>query len=365
MTAGATFDTPVSVAGSLNYFPLTTGTNNSFSTLDLEVESGGNPHIAYAILSSASDRSGYQNVLYSHSEDGGVTWETPLIVNDVTAIVGNTQGRSTAFPRTAIDDRDNIFVSYIRGTSKTGTTDDVMLAKVNRRTSPFTMIPIGSLGTAGSSGGVRLTDDAKRHTGNDIAIGDGDALHVVFFSDGDNEIQHKRMNTDTTWADVSGSGWDQNADGAVVGAFVDEVTNTAVEQETAYFFPSIVVDRQRLPDRVYALYKGGSAGDEGVFFSQYSDDGTTGTAISWGTAAAVWSTGGTPLFDDGTDAYGVELDWTITERIAAVVDDRLEDRGVLHIAFSAGHSGGISEHDIFYASYTGTSWTPAGEGRRR
>ena len=63
---------------------------------------------------------------------------------------------------------------------------------------------------------------------------------------------------------------------------------------------------------------------------------------------------------NSTDEPNIELDWTITERVSAVVDDRLEDRGDLHIAFTAGYSntaGGPSEHDVFYARYNGTSWT--------
>ena len=48
-----------------------------------------------------------------------------------------------------------------------------------------------------------------------------------------------------------------------------------------------------------------------------------------------------------------------------MVDDRLDDRGDLHIAFSAGYSTSVaatsdrisSEHDIYYARYNGTSWT--------
>ena len=349
---GATFSTPVSVSGGTSYHSITTGT--SFSTLDLEVESGGNPHVTYAFISTAN-RARNRNVYYSNSTDGGVTWPSvPEVVNDLTT-VGNLEGRDTAFPRMAIDDRDNIFIAYVRGSSRGTGTDDVMLAKVNR--SDFSMVTIGSLGTAGSSGGVRVTDDTKRHTGPDIAIGDGDALHVAYFNDDDDRIEHKRSITDTTWADISSTGWDQNVDGASVGSFIDEVAgNTALEQEADFFFPSITVDRARIPDRVYSVFKFGSGGNEGVRFNRYDDDGTTGTGITWGTASSVWSTGPVPLFDDGSST-NIELDWTITERVSAVVDDRLDDRGDLHIAFTAGHSGSSSEHDIYYARYNGASWT--------
>ena len=354
---GATFTAAVSVSDNISYFPLSPAGTSSFSTLDLEVESGGNPHVVYAFVTTA-DHSENENVYYAHSTDGGGTWATPLIVNDVTT-VGNSEGRSAAFPRMAIDDRDNIFITYVRGASDGTGTDDVMLAKVNRYLDPFIMVPIGSVGTAGSSGGIRLTPDGagERQTGPDVAIGDGDALHVVYFDDADNNIQHKRMNTDTTWAEVGTSGWSQDAVGATIGSFVDETSaNTALEQDADFFFPTIVVDRNRLPDRVYAP-KFGSAGDEGIVLNQYDDDGTTGTGITWGTASPVWATGGTPLFDDGSNRYNIELDWTITERVSAVVEDRTDDRGDLHIAFTAGHSGSSSEHDIYYARYNGTSWT--------
>ena len=57
-----------------------------------------------------------------------------------------------------------------------------------------------------------------------------------------------------------------------------------------------------------------------------------------------------------TEAYNIELEWTHTERVSVVVDDRLPDRGELHIAFSAGYSSG-GEHDIYYGYYNGL-WTP-------
>ena len=46
---------------------------------------------------------------------------------------------------------------------------------MNRYLDPFIMVPIGSVGTAGSSGGIRLTPDGagERQTGPDVAIGDG------------------------------------------------------------------------------------------------------------------------------------------------------------------------------------------------
>ncbi|MFC1525328.1 hypothetical protein ACFL6X_00780 [Candidatus Latescibacterota bacterium] len=351
---GASFSDTVSTTGALTYHPLTFQDNGPFASLDLEVDSRGNPRVAYAFISRANQERD-QNVYLTYSQDGGEIWKTPIVVND-TLTTGNSQGRRCAFPRMAIDDRDNIFISYLRGTSAGSGTEDVMLAKVNRYSDPFTMVPVGSLGTVGSSGGVRLTIDGERQVGPDLAVGDGDALHLVYFSDPDDEIQHKRGVTDTTWVEVGPDGWEENSAGAVVGSFVDEIANTALEQEAEWYFPTIAVDRRRLPDRVHALYKFGDTGDETVQHNSYDDDGTRGTGATWGGPTAVWSTGGSPLFDDGDQKHNIELNWTITERVAALVDDRLDHRGDLHIAFTGGYSSG-GEHDVYYARYNGSSWT--------
>ncbi len=354
---GATFSTPVSVSGGLSYYLLSTdGGGTAFSTLDLEVDSSGDPRIVYAFTTTA-DRSHDDNIYFGYSLDGGQTWESPLTINDVTT-AGNTEGHSTAFPRMVIDDRDRIFISYVRGATQGGGTDDVLLAKINHHVSPFVQVPVGSLGTPGSSGGVRLTADAKRHTGPDLAIGDGDNLHVVYFSDADDRIEHKRLSTDTTWVNVTNFGWDQDTDGATVAAFVDEAaSNAALNRDATFYFPTLAIDRSRLPDRIYSVYKwADNTPIESIGYNQYDDDGSKGVAATWGTAQTVWSTGTTPLFSDGGGAYEVELDWQITERVAAVVDDSIGVGGDLHIAFSAGYSGG-AEHDIHFATFNGKSWT--------
>lgn len=354
---GGSFSTPVSVSNGLSYYLLTTdGGGTAFSTLDLEVDSGGNPRVVYAFQTTA-DRSHNDNIYFGYSQDGGVTWETPLLINDLTT-VSNTEGRSTAFPRLAIDDRDRPFVSYVRGTTQGAGNDDVMLAKIDHHATPFAQVPIGSLGTVGSTGGVRLTADGKRHTGPDLAVGDGDALHVVYFSDADDRIEHKRLSTDTTWVNVSASGWDQTADGATVAGFVDEsAANAALGEDATFYFPSVSIDRLRLPDRVYSLYKwADNTPSESIGFNRYDDDGSIGGSASWPTPQTAWSTGTTPLFANGSGSHEVELNWKITERVAAVVDDRLENSGDLHIAFTAGYSGG-GEQDVYFATYNGSSWT--------
>ena len=350
---GATFTTAVSVSGSLTYHPLSTnGSGTSFSTLDLEVGSGGQPRIAYAFVSTASHARD-KNVYFSYSQDNGVTWQTPIKVNNT----ATAEGRSTGFPRLAIDDRDNIFIAYVRGTSRGTGTDDVMLAKVQRYTAPFSMQPTGEDGLTGS-GGVRLDPDADRNTGPDIKVGDGDALHVLSYNDTDNRIEHKRLRTDTTWVNVSSSGWNQTVDGSSVATFDNaSASNAALETGATYYFPSLAIDRLRVPDKVYAVYKFGSnTPAEGIYFNSYSDVGAVGSSAAWGTAAAAWNTAAPALFSDGTQKYNIELDWELTERVSALVDDRLENKGDLHIAFSAGYSSS-GEQDIYYATYNGASWT--------
>ena len=358
---GATFSTPVSATKGRSYYRLdTTGGGTAFSTLDLEIDSGGNPRVVYAMVTTG-DRSNRGRVNFGYSLDGGLQWETPITLND-SLTLGNTEARDTAFPRMVIDDRDRIFVTYVRGSSLGGGNDDVMLTKIDHFASPFVQVPVGSLGTVGSIGGIRLTDDTKRHTGPDIAIGDGNALHVVYFND-DNLcdcIEHKRLSTDTTWVDVTATGWDQTVDGANVATFDNEAsTNAVLNRDATFYFPTVAIDRLRLPDRIFAVGKYGAGPlAESIGYNKYDDDGSIGSNATWGTAQPVWSTGGTPLFTDAgvTDNYEIELDWTITERVAAVVDDRLADRGDLHIAFTAGYSTG-GEHDVYFATYNGTSWT--------
>ena len=348
--AGATFSSPVSVSGNVTFHPLTI-LDDAFSTLDLEVDSGGNPRVVYAFVSTA-DRVRKKNIYFSYSLDGGGQWESLVQVND-TETVDITDNYACAFPRMAIDDRDNIFITYVRGID--GAQEDVLLAKIDR---DFNVLPAGGTDPV-STGGVRISVTGNRQTGPDIAVGDGDALHIVYFDDATDRIEHKRVATDTSWVDVSASGWNSDNPGALVASFDDDDAGAtrALETSADYFFPTVVVNRQYLPDRIYAVFKygGGTPPVEGIYLNQYDDDGTTGTSAGWGTASSVWSTAPSPVFSDG-GSYNIELDWQITERVAATVDDRLDDRGDLHIAFTAGYSGG-GEHDIYYARYNGSSWT--------
>ena len=369
---GKTFTSPVSVSGTLRFDILTLdGSGTSFSTLDLEVDSRGNPRIAYAFNHSADGKtagfsSNPNNVYFNYSEDAGASWlpgNTAVIVNDVATLAG--EGLDTAFPRMVIDQRDNIFISYVRGTTKGTGADDVMLARVNRATSPFTMDEIGPGGTSGSSGGVRISPDGGRETGPDISLGSGDVLHLIYFNDTDDDIEHKTLLADS-WTQAGSTGWNQTLDGADVDDFVNTASAVAgdgLETDAVFYFPTVVVDRQSSPNKVYALYKFGDATFETIFFNNYVYDNAIGANAGWntGSAAPVWSTANTSVFSDGNSNYNVELDWTVTERVGALVDDRLASRGELHIVFSAGHSSETAadphEHDIYYGYYNGTSWT--------
>jgi len=361
---GKTFASAGSVSGTLRFDILTLdGSGTSFSTVDIEVDSRGNPRVAYAFDHSPDGHvvkfaGNNNNVYFNYSEDGGSNWSpgnSAVIVNDVIT-TGNTQGLSSAFPRLTIDQRDNVFITYVRGNSQATGADDVMLARVNRNTSPFTMNKVGSLGTAGSTGGVRLAPEANRQTGPDIDIGSGDVLHIVYFNDSGNNIEHKTLLADS-WSTVGTTGWNQDAVGATVDGFTNEAANN-VETDAIYYFPTVVVDQQSSPDKIYALYKYADATFETIFFNNYTYDNAIGGSAGWnaGSAAAVWSTATSPIFSSGTQNYNIELEWTVTERVAAVVDERLPSRGELHIAFTAGYSSG-GEHDIYYGFYNGVSWT--------
>ena len=373
---GKSFSNAASVSGSLRFDILTlNGSGTSFSTVDLEVDSRGNPRVVYAFNFSgdghrAKFASNPDNVYLSYSENGGASWlpgSGPVLVNDTTTVGNGAQGRRSAFPRMVIDQRDNIFISYVRGTRKTGLgtfdDDDIMLARVDRSTTPFSMESFGSLGAAGSNGGVRISADNSRQTGPDIDAGTGDVLHVVYFDDATDRIEHKSMLADA-WSQVETSGWNPGNPGALIDGFDNEVANAALETDALYYFPTVVVDKQSSPDRIYALYKfGGTISSvvyETVFFNSYVYDNATGGGAGWSDAQAtpVWSTATSPVFTDGTGKYNIELEWTVTEPVSAVVDERRPDRGELHIAFSAGHSSGSSgEQEVYYGYYNGASWT--------
>ncbi len=366
--SGVSFSDPQSVSGSLRFdiLTLSLGGTNAFSTLDLEVDSRGNPRVVYAFDFSPDGRTAQfnntnpDNVFFNYSETGGASWlpgNNAVVVND-TLTVGDP--RNTAFPRMAIDQRDNIFITYVRGVTSAGTTDDIMLAKIDRSTTPFSVEAVGSQANAGSTGGVRISPDgADRETGPDIAIGTGDVLHIIYYNDTADDIEHKTLLADE-YKTVGTPGWDQNNPGRDVDDFDNSVANTTLETEADFYFPTILVDKQSSPDKVYALYKfgDGAVPIETIFFNNYTYDNAVGANAGWvvGNAAPVWSTANTTLFGDGVNNYNVELEWTVTERVSAAIDDRLSTRGDVHIAFTAGYSSG-GEHDIYYGFYNGQTWS--------
>ncbi|MBT3345867.1 MAG: hypothetical protein HN712_16940 [Gemmatimonadetes bacterium] len=362
---GLNFTSPVSVSGSLRFDLLTAdGPGTSFSTLDLEIDSRGNPRVVYAFDASPDGRTATfnarpDNIYLNYSPNGGASWlpaNSAIQVNDSTDV----EGRSSAFPQMAIDERDNIYISYVRGVSALA--DDIMLARVDRSTSPFTMETVG-----GADGGVRLTVNTSRQTGPDLAIGTGDVLHVLYFEDNvvpaNSQIEHKTLLADD-WNDVSGLGWDQDVAGAAVDGFDPSPGgNPALNTNARYLFPTALVDTISTPDRIYAFYKFGDATLESVAYNYYDYDHAKAGGGNWNAAQAstVWSTAASPIFSSGDLETNIELEWELVDRVSAVLDDRRPDTGEIHIAFSAGYSnttlGTPGEQDIYYGYFNGNSWT--------
>ncbi len=365
---GVSFSTPVSISGTLRFDLLTAdGGGASFSTLDLEIDSRGNPRVVYAFDSSPDGRTAAfnsepDNIYLNYSQNGGASWlpgNQAIIVNDTTS-TGNTEGRSSAFPRLAIDERDNIYVTYVRGVSAAA--DDIMLARVDRSTSPYTMVSV-----SGATGGVRLTEDTERQTGPDLVVGTGDVLHVLYFQDdatpATSRIEHKTLLADD-WSDVSAFGWAQGAAGAAVDLFdPTPAGNPALNTIARFVFPTALVDTISTPDRIYAFYKFGDATFESVAYNYYDYDHAKAGAGNWNTAQAstVWSTAASPIFSSGDLQTNIELEWELVDRVSAILDDRRPDKGEIHIAFSAGYSnttaGAPGEQDIYYGFFNGNTWT--------
>ena len=375
VNGGNSFLDTVSVSGTLRFDMITPNiagpSTSGFSSVDLVVDSRGNPRVSYAMDFSADGRNNkqaaiatigpqlrrtgarsYNNIFFNFSNDGGSSWlpqNGAVVVNDSATVIG----RNTAFPRMAITATDDIFIVYERDMA--GTDEDIMLAKVDADSltgGSAQAVIVGSTGLTTSRGGVRLDQDLDIGLTPDIAIGEDD-------------VEHK-TNQAKLWANVTASGWDQGASGADVGTFVDAgVANVggmglaAVVLENSdrnqfgpgsgqvHLFPTIVVDKQSTPDVVYALWKTSQQAvtdllDENIGFSSYQYDGQVGAPTSaWSTTASnVFPTGTgaddeAPLFQNNT-AHQIEGHWSFVDRVSAVVDDRLSNRGDLHILFAAG-----------------------------
>ncbi|MBM3279529.1 MAG: T9SS type A sorting domain-containing protein [Candidatus Handelsmanbacteria bacterium] len=424
---GRTFTDTVSVSGSLRFDLITPNLSmtSGFSTMDLTLDSKGNPRVVYALDQSPDGLTGlsthqrtaytynaaqgfnkraYNNIYFNYSNDGGSTWlpaNNAVVVNDTATVIG----RKNAFPRMAITSTDDIFIVYQRDIG-TGAVSDIVLAKMDAdslKSGAAQPVRVGPMGTTTSAGGVRLDIEANHDVSPDIAIGDDDVLHVVWYNVTNETIYHKTLPA-ANWTDVSAQGWSNAAAGASVGTFdltagtnlgldiggtatlVDEdYIATATVPTRLHLFPTVVVDRQRTPDRVYTLWKHTDAtaatigADENVAYNTFSYNGAVGARASWGTTqyafpqgsgSALYNTGGSGMFQHGT-MFQIEGFWGYVDRIAAFVDDRVPgSRGDLHIVFSGGPSqrgprpltGSLSGQDpgkavsMYYARFDGTEW---------
>ena len=424
VNGGNSFLDTVSVSGTLRFDMITPNvagpSTSGFSTVDLVVDSKGNPRVAYAMDFSADGRNNkqiaiaqlgqqltrtgarsYNNIFFNFSNDGGSSWlpsNGAVVVNDSATVVG----RNTAFPRMAITATDDIFIVYERDLAGTG--EDIMLAKVDSDSlqgGAAQAVIVGSAGQTTSRGGVRLDFDPDSGVTPDIAVGEDDVLHVVWYNSTDDRVQHK-TNQAKLWADVSGSGWGQN-DGADVGTFDDDAAGTIGGMGLAtvfvgnsdrnqfgpgsgqvHLFPTVAVDKQATPDVVYALWKTSQQAatdllDENIGFSSYQYDGQIGAPTSaWPTTAGnVFPTGTgaddeAPLFQNNT-AHQIEGHWSFVDRVSAVVDDRLSNRGDLHIVFAAGPTSTVNlthlgitaagltsstarANNLYYTRFNGVEW---------
>ena len=454
LDGGNSFLDTVSVSGSLRFDLITPNVSmvSGFSTLDLVVDSKGNPRVVYAmnfspdgIHASSTSRNiqsflsqggllnvpvnkvrAHNNIYFNYSNDGGSSWlpsNNAVVVNDTSTLVAVTgalktgptyPGRSTAFPRMAITSTDDIFINYqrsMRGVQSTAAINtvafrsDVMLAKMDAdslKLGSAQQVRIGAEGTIGSQGGIRLDPDAVRGLTPDIAIGDDDVIHVVWFAPELDQIQHKQLRSDE-WTDQTSFGWNAlptGVGGVAVGTFDDEtVTNEGLLSGAAtvdntivtgavHLFPTVVVDRTMAPDRAYVFWKhtdgigvGAAANqnirsDENIAYATSNYNGQAGAGGSWGSTQFAFSVGssasGTPLFMTGSP-YVIETHWQYVDRVAALVDER-RDTGAgaeIHIAFSGGHSVSTANFNqalrrtdgvpfynksIYYSRFNGAEW---------
>ncbi|MCC7262525.1 MAG: T9SS type A sorting domain-containing protein [Candidatus Latescibacteria bacterium] len=421
---GKTFTDTVSVSGSLRFDLITPNIamTSGFSTLDIVLDTKGNPRVVYAMDQSPDGLPGttgvsqyavynghnlraFNNIYFNYSNDGGSTWlpaNGAVVINDTTTLGGaTTVGRKTAFPRMAITSTDDIFITYQRDM---GATDEIMLAKMDAdslKSGAAQQVRIGSVGTVGSTGGVRISvEAAPQDVSPDIAIGDDDVLHVVWFAPtgATDNILHKSVPA-SLWSTVGAGGWNQDGSiGSTVGTFSTAMTNLGVDVSSflgdnttsttvaaMHLFPTVVVDRERTPDRVYVLWKHTDAvaaspgADENIAYNTLTYSGATGGASSWGTVQNAFPTGGgsgyynasgSGLFQQGS-LYQINGFWPFVDRVAAYVDATVPgSRGDLHIVFAGGASekGGSAlaaalttagrgkANSLYYSRFNGTEW---------
>ncbi|MBT5803414.1 MAG: hypothetical protein HOI20_17640, partial [Gemmatimonadetes bacterium] len=449
---GSTFTDTVSVSGSMRFDMITPNIDmtSGFSTVDLVVDSKGNPRVSYAmdfsgdglsdhgpftaavgtdqrVRGSGQARS-FNGVFFNYSNDGGSSWlpsNNTVALTDTSTVgsgaaLRDYPGRHTAFPRMAITATDDIFIVYQAGLTGLSTASDIapdiMLTKMDADSlllGSAQPVNLGPTGNLGSLGGVRVDPQGEDGVTPDIAIGDDDVLHIVWFTPGlagGAEIQHKTIPAED-WSVVGGGGLDQTNGGATIGTFnaiiaatgatgnlgmeyLESLGAAAATQAGTMFqvantlelhlFPTVVVDRERTPDRVYALWKHTDAistdpaRDENIRYSTYNYDGQVGGGAAWGSVAPAFPIGGTTRAVDGYVPTGgglfqngaihqIESNWAYTDRVAAVVDDRIPGvRGDVHIVFSGGASHGSAlggfpgtngnANGLYYARFNGTEW---------
>jgi len=440
LNAGRTFSDTVSVSGSLRFDMITPNVSGTggFSTVDIVVDSKGNPRVVYAFDWSgdgiadagvsydqqfSDGRRAHNNICFNYSNDGGSSWlpaNSTVVINDTTTIgvpytgstYGTYKGRKCAFPRMAVTTTDDIFIAYERSidgnwtpvnASARGGPPDIILAKVDADSLTLGSaqgVRVGSQGTAGSWGGIRLDPDARPGVSPDIAIGDDDILHVVWYATSagptNGEIQHKQM-VATSWTDQTQFGWDSGNQGSVAGAFSDAGSdlgavnfNTAIRRGAAttqhvksinrpntgetrgwiHLFPTVVVEKARTPDRIYALWKHADdkGNDENIAYATADYDGENGPDANWATGSMAFTTGssprlnynGGPMFQTGTKLT-VGTYWQYVDRVAAAVDSRKVTSGDLHIVFSSGLSASdlataTNTNQLYYSRFNGAEW---------
>ncbi len=422
---GKTFTDTVSVSGTMRFDMITTNIamTGAFSTVDLVVDSKGNPRVSYAMDWSADDLEsyhtasrnkgagfggrGFNGVFFNYSNDGGSSWlpsNNTVVISDTTT-VGTTAadsdypGRNAAFPRMAITSTDDIFIVYQRGVRSLGSAanTDIMLAKMDSDSlllGSAQQVLVGGTGTVGSMGGIYIGDNDAAGVSPDIAVGDDDILHVTYFKPAATAtIAYKSVPAED-WSLTGALGWNQDTNvGASVGTFSLAATNLGLSTAEAnpgatmfangvvdhlHLFPTVVVDRERTPDRVYVLWKHTDAvaatpyADENIRYGFYDYDGLVGGSSSWGSiseafpvghsGAAAWTGSGAGLFQNGA-LHEIEDNWVYADRVTAVIDRRIPGvRGDLHIVFSGGDSHGYdnaastNDNALYYSRFNGTEW---------
>ena len=456
LDGGVTFSDTASVSGTLTFDMITPNQSGTggFSTVDIVVDSKGNPRVVYAMDwsgdgvhdagGSAQQQYGtagvgvenircHNNILFNYSNDGGSSWlpaNSAVVINDtstigraantrpIAAVYGQYKGRKCAFPRMDITSTDDIFIVYQRsmdGHSNTGSIatygggpPDIMLAKMDAdslKLGSAQAVRIGSEGAIGSWGGVRIDQDAQPGVSADIAVGDDDVLHIVWYATSagatNGVVMHKQLEA-TSWTDVSGFGWAQQSAGSTAGTFSDRASsggsptfNTALYRDGAagvtnatnhvktwdrpragtsegwvHLFPTVVVDKARTPDRIYTVWKWADSrgNDENIAYRTSDYNGQSGNNASWSSTSMAFTQGtspryninGGPMFQTGS-LMKIGDYWQYVDRVAAVVDQRKVTSGDLHIVFSSGLSAGdlataTNANQLFYSRFNGAEW---------